>query len=187
MLIHWLVHASETQCFESDFCGTEKPVLFNFFDYGLLLLFSALAIKWCVKTRCLCLCSGTTVLRGGRSWREGSSGWCLQAPGGTRQNGAHSWGSGSKVYLSPCFPAVLFRLCELTKLQRVPGSQCFRIFWVVGVPLPSSLCFPCSSEDMEVLCCEAADDVPLVPWQALLNAEWAWWSTGGRDLLSCAK
>ena len=35
-----------------------------------MLPFHALAIKWCVKTGCLCPCSGAVVLRGGVGGRE---------------------------------------------------------------------------------------------------------------------
>lgn len=111
---------------------------------------------------------------GGRSWREEAGGWCLQAPKGTRENGARSWGPSSKVYPPQCFPAVLLWLCELPELQRAPGSWCSRMSWVVGggTPPSSSLWSLGSNEDTEVLCCGTADEVLLVLSQALLNPGW---------------
>lgn len=66
-----------------------------------MLPFRAPAMKRCVKTGWLCLCLSTTVLR------EGVGGWCLQAPRGTRQNDAYSWGPSSKIHLPQYFSAVL--------------------------------------------------------------------------------
>lgn len=115
-----------------------------------------------------CCCFEWWELVGGRS------SWCLQAPEGTWQNGAHSWGPSGKIYFPWCFPAVLLWLCKLPELWIAPGSWCSRIFWVVegGVLLPSALWSLGSSETMKVLYFGAADEVPLVLLQALLNPGW---------------